>query len=174
MVNSHIAPTEWTPARVFTRALLESADRSISLCTPYFIPDDDIMSALLQAGRRGANVRVLLPGKSDHLITQAAARDRYPEMLAAGIEIFEYQPTMIHAKTLTVDGEWSLIGSMNFDQRSMFLNEEVLMLVADRRLARDFENDLNQSRRFTMEDWRNRPVRDRAAAIASRLIRRQL
>lgn len=178
VVNSHIAPTEWTPARVLTRAMLETADRTISLTTPYFIPDDDIMAALVSAGRRGAQVRVLLPGKSDHLITQAAARDRYPQMWEAGIEVYEYQPTMIHAKALVVDGAWSLIGSMNFDQRSMYLNEEVLMLVADPRLAadleRDFERDLEQSRPFTMDDWKKRAASDRAAAVAARLIERQL
>jgi len=178
VVNSHIAPTEWTPARVLTLGMLETADDSVCLTTPYFIPDEDIMLALLNAGRRGVRVRVLLPAKSDHLITLAAARDRYPAMFGAGIEVYEYQPTMIHAKALVVDGQWSLIGSMNFDQRSMFLNEEVMMLVADPRLARDlerdFEHDVQRSRRFTMDDWKKRPAKDRAAGLASRLLSRQL
>jgi cardiolipin synthase len=99
-------------------------------------------------------------------------------MFDAGIEVHEYQPTMIHAKTLVVDGQWNLIGSMNFDQRSMFLNEEVMLLVCDSRLAgdleRDFERDLGESRRFTMDEWKKRSASDRAAALAARLIQKQL
>lgn len=178
VVSSQIAPTEWTAARVFSLAMLEMADRRVCLCTPYFIPDDDIMKALLGAAQRGARVQLLLPGKSDHLITQAAARDRYPALFGAGVEVYEYQPTMIHAKVLVVDGEWSLIGSMNFDQRSMQLNEELLMLVGDARLGadleRDFENDLSESRRFTMADMKKRALSERAAGLAARVIQKQL
>jgi cardiolipin synthase len=140
---------------------LGAARRTIDLATPYFVMDGSTKWSLLEARRRGVRVRLLLEGDStDAKPVKYASRFGYEDLLAAGIEIYEYQPTMMHAKAMIVDDVWSIVGSSNLDNRSLELNDENNIAVADRafaaRLAHDFTLDLTRSKRITLEEWRQR------------------
>jgi cardiolipin synthase A/B len=141
---------------------LAAARRTVDIQTPYFVMDGSTKWALLEAARRGARVRMLLEGDStDAKPVKYASRAGYEDLLAAGVEIYEYQPTMMHAKAMIVDGVWSIVGSSNLDNRSLELNDENNLGIADRafaeRLLQDFEHDLTRSKRITLEQWRDRP-----------------
>jgi cardiolipin synthase len=142
---------------------LGAAQRTIDLQTPYFVMDGSTKWSLLQARRRGVRVRLLLEGDStDAKPVKHASRFGYEDLLEAGIEIHEYQPTMMHVKAMVVDGIWSIIGSSNLDNRSLELNDENNIAVADRafagRLLRDFEQDLTRSKRIVLDQWRRRSL----------------
>jgi cardiolipin synthase len=141
---------------------MAAAQRTIDLQTPYFVMDGSTKWSLLQARRRGVRIRLLLEGDStDAKPVKHASRFGYEDLLAEGVEIHEYQPTMMHTKAMIVDGVWSIIGSSNLDNRSLELNDENNIAVADRafaaRLTQDFEQDLTRTRRITLEEWRGRP-----------------
>jgi cardiolipin synthase len=143
-----------TQARILFQALIKSARKSLRITTPYFLPDRSARAALVDAARRGIAVQILTAGPHiDHPIVRRLSRESSRRLLEAGAEIFEYQPAMIHAKLMTVDGEWSVAGSTNFDHRSFGLNDEVNLAVLDREVAagieRDFEEDLRESRKLT-------------------------
>jgi cardiolipin synthase len=111
------------------------------------------------------------------MMTRSASRRQYGELLKGGAEIYEYQPAMIHAKILIVDGVWAVVGSTNFDNRSFGLNDEVNLAARSPRLARrlteDFLRDLQQSHRVTLEEWERRPIGERALEALGRVIERQ-
>jgi cardiolipin synthase len=144
-----------TQARILFQALIRSAQKSIRITTPYFLPDRSARRALEEASRdRGVQVQVLTAGPYiDHPIVHAVSRRPIRELLRAGAEVYDYLPSMIHAKLMTVDEQWCVVGSTNFDHRSFALNDEVNMAVLDRELAAvieaDFAEDLKQSRRLT-------------------------
>jgi len=144
---------------------ISSAKKSILITNSYFIPDDTMIEALLNAAARGVRVVVLVPGKIDHQITYRASRSNYGRMLLGGIQIFEYMPALMHAKTMVVDGVWATVGSTNFDNRSFALNEELNLTVYDsglaRRLEEAFEQDLKYSRKITYEEWNSRGIGER-------------
>ncbi len=147
--------------------MLACAGTSIHITTPYFLPDSSTLAEIVKAvHERGVKVIVLTPGKhADHLFTRASSRRRYGELLKAGAEIYEYQPSMIHVKTMVVDGIWSVVGSTNFDNRSFGLNDEVNLAIRDRdmaaRLEEDFQRDLQKSARITYDHWKNRSLKER-------------
>ncbi len=142
-----------------------SAKQSIIITNPYFIPDDKIIDALLTAAARGVRIAVLVPGKIDVKLTYRASRRHYGKMLQGGIEIYEYQPALMHAKTMVVDGVWATVGSTNMDNRSFALNEELNLAVYDRAFARRleaiFQDDLKYSKKITYAAWAARPWRER-------------
>lgn len=179
VINSTPTVGGSTRARVLFQLLLASAKRTISISTPYFLPDKSLMNELCRAlEERRVKVRILTPGrKSDHLVTRSTSRGAYGKLLKAGAEIYEYQPAMIHVKMLCVDGLWTVVGSTNFDNRSFGLNDEVNLAVRDaafsERLERDMANDLKQSRRISLEDWRHRPVSERAPELLGWIFERQ-
>ena len=160
-----------TQARVLFQALVKSARQSIRITTPYFLPDHSARAALIEAVRkRGIQVQILTAGPHiDHPVIRRVSRRGSRHLLQAGAEIFEYQPAMIHAKLMTVDGQWSVFGSTNFDHRSFALNDEVNMAVLDRDLAAviegDFFDDLKQSRRLTLEMLERRSVLGKIEAV---------
>lgn len=125
------------------------------LTSPYFVPDEPFLRALSSAALRGVDVRLLVPAKNDVLLMDYAIRSFYPELLATGVRIFEYLPSMLHAKTVVIDGEWSIVGSANLDVRSFRLNFELGALVLDARFAASLEaeflRDLEHSREITPE-----------------------
>ena len=140
---------------------LGGARRTIDLQTPYFVMDGSTEWSLLEAARRGVRIRLLVEGETtDAKPVKYASRAGYDVLLAAGIEIYEYQPTMMHAKAMIVDGVWSIIGSSNLDNRSLELNDENNIGIFDRavaaRLLHDFEIDLTRSSRINLEEWRKR------------------
>jgi len=142
---------------------IAGARRSIYLTNPYFLPDDRMEEALLAAAARGVRVVALTPGKIDHNLVRAASRRGFGRLLQAGIEIFEYQASLLHAKTMVVDGVWATVGSTNFDHRSFALNDELNVALYDRsvveRLATAFEADLAHARPVTFEAWQRRGLR---------------
>jgi cardiolipin synthase len=166
-----------TRARVLVQVLLATARETIDLCTPYFIPDLGIRRELVAAARRGVRVRILTGGPyTDHGLARRAGRRRYGSLLEAGIEIGEYSTHMLHAKTLVVDGRWSLVGSTNIDHRSFGLNDEVNLLVVSAdfgaQLRQTFENDLLHSETLDISSWRDRPLSERLLATLGRVIER--
>ncbi len=179
VINSTPTVGGSTRARVLFQLLLASAKRSISITTPYFLPDKSLMRELCRAIEdRGVNVRILVPGrKSDHLLTRSTSRAGYGPLLKAGAEVYEYLPAMIHAKVLCVDGLWAVVGSTNFDNRSFGINDEVNLAVCDsafaERLERDMSSDLEQSRRISLDEWRKRPVTERAPELVGWIFERQ-
>lgn len=143
---------------------ITTACKTLTIQNPYFLPDPDAQKALMEAVKRGVVVRVMIPDEkaSDSPLVQHASHHHYGTMLKGGVRIFDYQPTLLHQKVLTVDGEWSLVGSCNFDDRSFEINDEVSMVVVDRDLARELEEtfarDLENAQERNLEDWKRRPV----------------
>lgn len=178
VVNSTPTVGGSTRARVLFQLLLASARHTIDITTPYFLPDKSLMRELCRAVERGVKLRILVPGrKSDHLLTRSTSRGGYGPLLEAGAGVYEYQPSMIHAKILCVDRLWSVVGSTNFDNRSFGINDEVNLAVRDPavalRLENDMANDLKQSRQISLADWRRRPVTERATELLGWVIERQ-
>jgi cardiolipin synthase len=156
-----------------------SATKSILISNAYFIPDSDTIRALEGAVRRGVDVRVIVPGEfTDVPIVRQASRWHYESLLRHGIRIFEYQPTMMHAKTMVVDGVWSTIGSSNFDDRSFRLNDEVNVNVYDVEVAAQmetmFREDLTNSEEVKLGKWFRRPAFDRMKEKLAELFKPQL
>ena len=123
-------------------------------------------STLLAALKRGVKIQIIMPGeKGDASIVRRASRARWGELLKAGAELYEYQPTMYHCKVLIVDGLLVSVGSTNFDNRSFRLNDEANLNIYDAQFAREqieiFEKDLARSRRYTFEEWDDRPLTEK-------------
>jgi cardiolipin synthase len=158
---------------------IASAKESMDLTAAYFAPRPAFTDALAEAARRGVRLRILVPGPHiDKEIVRVAGRAAYARLLEAGASIFEYQPTMLHAKSLVVDGAWSSVGTINFDNRSFQLHDEVTLCVWDDRFAgrltEAFEHDLERSIEIEPGRWNGRPRRHRAGESATRLLRREL
>jgi cardiolipin synthase len=146
---------------------IAAARRSIDIQSPYLITDESTRWSLSDARKRGVAVRMLVEGDiTDAKPVKFAGRAHYAQFLESGIEIYEYQPAMMHAKALVVDGRLSIVGSANFDNRSLELNDELNIAVFDRQLAErllsDFERDLTKSKKLALDEWRSRPPHIRA------------
>jgi cardiolipin synthase A/B len=151
------------PIRVLFWLSFAHARRRLWICNSYFIPDPRLRKVVVDRARQGVDVRILVPGNhTDAIPVQFAGRSYYEELLAAGVRIFEFLPAMMHAKTVMVDDAWSVIGSANLDERSMELNEENIVGIADgpfaRAVAEGLERDFARSREVTLEEWRRRAV----------------
>ncbi|HEV2718684.1 MAG TPA: cardiolipin synthase [Thermoanaerobaculia bacterium] len=156
-----------------------SALQRIWISNAYFVPDKDTIRALEGAVRRGVDVRVIVPGELvDVPIVRQASRLHYGDLLDRGIRLFEYQPTMMHAKTMVVDGIWSTVGSSNFDDRSFRLNDEVNVNIFDEAIAARmeamFEEDLARSEEIKLRPWMKRPRFSKLKERISGLLRPQL
>jgi cardiolipin synthase len=167
-----------TRARMLFQWLMASATRSIRLTTPYFLPDRSARRELVRALRRGVEVQILVPGKhSDHLLTRRSSRRLYGALLRHGAQIYEYGPAMMHAKSLVIDGVWSVVGSTNFDYRSFGINDEINLAACHEglagRLEEDFRRDLAVSHRVTYDRWRRRPILERAHEWLGWILERQ-
>jgi cardiolipin synthase len=146
---------------------IAAARQTIDIESPYLITDASSEWSLHQARQRGVRIRLLVDGdKTDARAVKFASRGQYEHLLEDGIEIVEYQPTMMHAKTMMIDGVFSVVGSANFDNRSLEMNDELSVAVFDRalnaRLESDFEKDLTVSKKIDLDTWRSRPVPVRA------------
>jgi cardiolipin synthase A/B len=176
----HGAPTVGsTPAERFFALSLAAARERIWITNSYFVPDDDFRRLVRQAVERGVDVRILTAGEeSDVRSTHLAARARYDELLEGGVRIYEYQPSMVHAKTMVVDGAWCTVGTMNTDNRSMAFNDETNLVAHDRALGgtleRLFEQDMARSREFHLDEFRRRPWHRRIAEQFFHLLSRIL
>jgi len=171
------APSAWEPAIRFHRNVprllmfpiramyleaITRASKNIWLTTAYFLPDQDFIDALKEAARRGVDVRILVPLKSNHIVTDWISRGYYSQLLDAGVRIFRYRDAMIHAKTATIDGSWSTVGTANIDRISLTGNYELNVEVIDEDLAatmeRIFEVDESNSLELSMAEWQARDV----------------
>ena len=140
---------------------IRDATRSIYVANSYFVPTRSIFKALVAARRRGVDVRLLLAGKSDIPLVQWAGREFYTRLLEAGIRIYEYQQRVMHAKTATIDGLWTTIGSYNLDRMSYFRNLEVNVSIWNQEAATTMEEmfieDLKNAKEITLKEWKRRP-----------------
>jgi len=158
---------------------IAAAEHTIDLSAAYFIPDELITKALVAARHRGVRIRVLVPGKNtDSDAARLASKSGWGPLLLAGVEIYEYEPTMFHNKVLIVDREMVSLGSTNFDLRSFRLNDEASLNVYDHafaeRMTQVFEHDLGPTRRYTYETWKHRPWSEKLKEIFVIPIRSQL
>jgi len=176
----YTAPTAGsTPAERFLALTISAARTRLYIANSYFVPDDDFRRLLERAARRGVDVRVLTTSaNTDVKTTWYAGRYRYEELLGRGVRIFEYQPTMMHSKTMVVDGVWSSIGSMNFDNRSMAFNDESNLVVLDSAFGAQvdsvFLDDLRYSKEITLEEFRRRSIWSKMLEAGATLLSRLL
>ena len=167
-------------AAMYTTFLLAmaAAKKSIYITNPYFVPEDKMVQTLLDARRRGVRVAIILPGAIDHNIVRQASRKELGPLLKAGVEIYEYQPALLHSKTMVIDGIWATVGSTNLDPRSFALNDELNLVVYNdgvaERLEKVFAQDLSASRQLTYERWAHRGLYNRFLEVLSTPIRDQL
>jgi cardiolipin synthase A/B len=169
----------WQDMQTLIRVMLTSAEERFRLATAYFAPDTYFIDLLRDTARRGVRVEILLPGPhTDQRACQLAGQHHYTRLLQAGVRIRQFQPTMMHAKIITVDSVAALIGSTNFNRRSMDHDEEVMLAVLDEEftaaLDRDYDADLENSVDIDLARWRRRAWLQRAKEAAVTPIRRFL
>ena len=149
------------PIRGMYLEALDRAQRHILITQAYFIPDGDILRALLDAAARGVRVRILVPDISNHVVADWLSRGFYSELLDGGVEILLYENAMVHAKTATIDGKWSTIGTANIDRLSLTGNYEINLEILDDEVAAHMEvvfaNDLTNAHELTADEWHSRP-----------------
>lgn len=165
-------------AMVFATAL-DRAESSVHICSPYFLPDDRLKKALLAARERGVRVLVVTAGKhTDKQVVRWASRHNWEDLLEAGVEIFEFAPTLIHVKSMVVDSILTIVGSANFDVRSARLNDEACLVVKDRGFAEEEEDrisaDMKRCSRVTLDGWRSRTLSQRLLDRSANLLKAHL
>jgi cardiolipin synthase len=163
------------PMRILVWISLAAARRRIWISNSYFIPEAAVREILMQRAREGVDVRLLVPGsKTDAKPVRLAGRSHYEELLAAGVRVFEFEPAMMHAKTVVVDGVWSIVGSANMDNRSVRLNEENVVGLADAGFAseieRGLEQDFRRAKEISLDEVRRRGIGQRFLERVSRLL----
>ena len=168
-----------TAAERYLAMSIAGARERLYVTNAYFAPDANFMALLTRAARRGVDVRLLVGGpRTDVRVARLAAHARFDSLLSAGVKVYEYQPTTLHAKTFVVDGLWSSVGTMNFDNRSLALNDESTLMVLDaiagRQMEEVFFEDLRQSREVDLATFRRRPWTQRVAEWAANQIVRVL
>jgi cardiolipin synthase len=133
---------------------------------------------LVRAKKRGVAVQVVVPGKhADHALTRSSGQSDYGDLLKAGADVYEYEPSMIHAKIMIVDRVWSVVGSANLDNRSFGINDEINVAVPNpefaTRLTEDFEQDASRSKKISLKDWQNRGLYERLLEAVGWVFERQ-
>ena len=176
----HTSPTLGsTPAERFFALSIASARTTLYMTNAYFAPERNFIDLLAAAAGRGVDVRILTSGpRTDVNIVRNAGRASYETLLEAGVRVFEWLPTTLHAKTFVVDGQWSAIGSMNFDNRSMALNDESTLMVLDRTIGQQmnqvFLDDLQHAEEITLATFRQRSwwqrLMERGASLVMRVL----
>ncbi|WP_243888800.1 phospholipase D-like domain-containing protein [Dermatophilus congolensis] len=157
------------PIRSMYLSAIDKADNHIFLTTAYFIPDQQVLDALIQASQRGVDVRILIPKDSNHILADFVSRGYWRRLLDAGVTVLLYEDAMIHAKTMTVDGKWSTIGTANIDRLSLSFNYEVNTEITDAGVAASMEKifhaDAGNAHALTREEWQQRHRLARFAEI---------
>jgi len=148
---------------------IQNAEESVLVSAAYFVPTDQEMDALMDAARRGIDVRLLTPDQSDSGLSIGVAHSHYTDLLAAGVKIFETHGIVLHTKTVVIDGVWSVIGSSNFDHRSIIFNDEVDVVVLGSDTGQDleamFREDQNGSTAIDIATWKSRSLTDRLKEV---------
>jgi cardiolipin synthase A/B len=151
---------------------IDSAEKEVRIMNPYFVPHEELRRALRDAAQRGVDVTLILPGHSDSWLAYYAGRSYYGELLRAGVKIYERKNRILHAKSATVDGVWSTVGSTNLDWRSLLYNDEINVVVLGGDFAGQlngvFANDLSNSEEITRAAWESRPLEARAKEAAAK------
>lgn len=177
LIPNHTAKCRHRIRCLYSDAFAGARER-IYLTTPYFVPDMLMQQRLMNAARRGVDVRLLVPSQSDVPLARWAAHAFYAALIAAGVRVYEYLPRMLHAKTIAIDGRWSVIGTANFDYRSFFLNYELLLAVSEpsvcARLERQFHADLGESTAVSCGRWAKRRWWRRLLELVGWTVRRWL
>ena len=168
-----------TSAERFVAISIAGAQKTLYITNSYFAPESNFVGLLTDAARRGVDVRILTAGAATDVRTvRLAGRAWYDTLLAAGVRVYEWQPSTLHSKTFVVDGIWSTIGSMNFDNRSLVLNDESNLMVLDRTVGQQmnaiFLDDLRHSAEITRERFGQRSWFERLTERAAQLITRIL
>jgi cardiolipin synthase A/B len=158
---------------------IAAAQKTLYVTNAYFAPDESFIDLFAAAAARGVDVRILTAGhRTDVQTVRYAGRAWYEKLLAAGVRVYEWQPTTLHSKTFVVDGRWSTIGSMNLDNRSLALNDEATLMVLNPtvglRMEAIFLDDLRDSEEITLERFRQRSWLQRIAERAANLVTRLL
>jgi len=174
-----IPSTGSTPAERYLALSIAGAQKTLYISNSYFVPGDNFLRLLLAAAHRGVDVRVLtVSNKTDVKTTWYAGRTYYEKLLEGGVKIYEYQPTMMHAKSMVVDGLWSSIGSMNFDNRSLSFNDESQLVALDRHVGAQmdsiFMNDIKWSKEIKLNEFRKRPLSGKILEWGAQKLRRVL
>lgn len=169
----------WDDMQTLFHVVLSSAQQRIRLTTAYFAPSQDFVDLLVGQATEGVQVQLMLPGPgADKRVCQLASESIYAELVDGGVEVWNFQPSMLHAKILTVDEELSVIGSSNFNRRSMDHDEEIALAILDREVTATldlhFDDDLKRSRPIDLERWRSRGPAQRTLETAVQPIRRWL
>jgi cardiolipin synthase A/B len=166
--------------KVLHYIVIHAAKKSITIQNPYFLPDPDARKALLAAAARGVKVRVMIPATdaSDSPLVQHASHHHYGTLLKGGVQLFDYERTLLHQKVITVDSCWSAIGSTNFDDRSFEVNDEISLAVADEGVARQleeiFERDLAHAKQVDLKEWKKRSWTHKLQDFSAFLFNEQL
>jgi cardiolipin synthase A/B len=169
----------WDDMQSAFRVLLDSATQRLRIATAYFAPDDDFLDTLCAAPQRGVEVDLLLPGPhADKRVCQLASEASYARLVDAGLRVWTFQPSMMHAKVMTVDGHAAVVGSSNFNRRSLDHDEEVVLIALDADLAstldRHLDDDLGRSKQIDLSRWQNRSRPQRVFESATKPVRRWL
>ena len=168
-----------TPAERFLALTIAGARKTLYISNSYFVPNSDFVNLLINAAHKGVDVKVLtVSSKTDVKTTWYAGRALYEGLLTGGVKIYEYKPTMMHAKTIVVDGLWSAVGSMNFDNRSIAFNNESQILALDSVVGQQmdsiFLDDLKYSEEIKLETFRQRPWTNKVLEWGAQQLRRIL
>ncbi|MDB5407281.1 MAG: cardiolipin synthetase 2, partial [Rhodospirillales bacterium] len=168
-------PSEIVPQYYATiLSAIRNAEKNIWISAAYFVPTHQEQEDLVAAAKRGVDVRLLVPSKSDSEFALLVGHSRYDDLLEAGIKIYELRDKTLHSKTATIDGVWSVIGSSNFDHRSVLFNNEVDAVVLGRATAAQFEamfsDDFAASDKIDRTAWENRPLEERTREYLARLV----
>ncbi|MEA2705484.1 MAG: cardiolipin synthase [Gemmatimonadaceae bacterium] len=168
-----------TPAERFLALSIAGARKSLYISNSYFVPGENFMQLLLAAQRRGVDVRVItVSKKTDVKTTWYAGRTYYEKLLEGGVKVYEYQPTMMHAKSMVVDGIWAYVGSMNFDNRSLSFNDESLLVALDPAVGAQmdsiFMDDIKSSQEMKLDEFRKRPLSNKILEWCAQKLRRVL
>jgi cardiolipin synthase len=160
-------------------ALLQLAEQRVRITTAYFVPSEELIERLCVAGDRGVKVEILLPGPhADKRFVQLAGQSVFERLLGHGIRIWRFQPSMLHAKIMTVDGLVANVGSANFNARSTELDEEINLVALDpvlvQLLDEQFEDDLDRGEEVQADLWRDRSLRRRALEGLTRPLRHKI
>lgn len=174
------SPTDGSEvARLLYLLSIASARKSILIANAYFVPDELAIQHFVSAAKRGVKIQIIVPGKvTDTTVVRQAGRSLWGDLLKANVEIYEYQPTMFHVKSMVVDEIWSSVGSTNFDNRSFRLHDEANLNILDADFAAEqvkiFQEDLKKSKRITYDQWKNRSIKDKFTDWLASLLRHQL
>ena len=174
-----IPSTGSTPAERYFALSIAGAQKTLYISNSYFVPGENFLRLLVSAAHRGVDVRVLtVSDKTDVKTTWYAGRTYYEKLLEGGVKIYEYQPTMMHAKSMVVDGMWSSIGSMNFDNRSLSFNDESVLVALDRRVGAQmdsiFLDDIKWAKEIKLDEFRKRPLSGKILEWGAQKLRRVL